>query len=138
MTEILASLPSATTAVSSAPKATDTLGKDAFLKLLVAQLKYQNPLEPTDSSAFMAQTAQFTTVEKLEQLTSQNAELLSTNRMLSATSLVGRDVVTTAPDGTDSVGTVTGVRVTADGPVLKLGDLEVPLAAVREVRSTAG
>src|SRR5688500_15735757 len=35
-----------------------TIGKDTFLKLLVAQLKYQNPMEPVDSSQFMAQTAQ--------------------------------------------------------------------------------
>ena len=58
------------------------MGKDTFLKLLVAQLKYQNPLEPTDSAAFMAQTAQFTVVEKLDALTKNNAELLSTNRAL--------------------------------------------------------
>jgi len=43
-----------------------TIGKDMFLKLLVAQLKYQNPMEPVDSSQFMAQTAQFTMAEKLQ------------------------------------------------------------------------
>lgn len=138
MPEILGTLPSATAALASPAKAPDSLGKDAFLKLLVAQLKYQNPLDPTDGAQFMAQTAQFTTVEKLDELTRQNAELLSVNRMLGATSLVGRDVVTSAEDGSDSVGTVTGVRVTADGPLLKVGDREIPLAAVKEVRSAAG
>jgi len=47
-------------------KSKDLGDKDTFLKLLVAQLKYQNPMEPVDSSQFMAQTAQFTMVEKLE------------------------------------------------------------------------
>ena len=94
----------------------DQMGKDTFLKLLVAQLKYQNPLEPTDSAAFMAQTAQFTVVEKLDALTKTNAELLSTNRALSASSLIGQSVVAAGPDGSDHVATVSGVRFDTAGP----------------------
>ena len=116
----------------TAPK--DQMGKDTFLKLLVAQLKYQNPLEPTDSAAFMAQTAQFTVVEKLDALTKTNAELLSTNRALSASSLIGQSVVHPGPDGTDVVAKVTGVRFDLTGPVLLTGDTEVSLAGVKEVR----
>ena len=44
----------------------DQMGKDMFLKLLVAQMKYQDPANPASSSEFMAQTATFTQVEKLE------------------------------------------------------------------------
>ncbi len=116
------------------PAPTNNLGKDAFLKLLVAQLKYQNPLSPTDGTEFMAQTAQFTVVEKLEELSKQNAELLSANRSLGASALIGRSVVSTGLDGSDVVGTVTGVRLGPGGPVLKTGDTEVPLAGVKEVR----
>ena len=112
----------------------DQMGKDTFLKLLVAQLKYQNPLEPTDSAAFMAQTAQFTMVEKLDALAKNNAELLSTNRALSASSLIGQSVVSAGPTGEDVVATVTGVRLDATGPVLLTGDTEVSLAGVKEVR----
>ena len=118
----------------SASTPADQMGKDTFLKLLVAQLKYQNPLEPTDSAAFMAQTAQFTVVEKLDALTKNNAELLSTNRALSASSLIGQSVVYPGPDGDDVVAEVTGVRFDATGPVLLTGDTEVSLAAVKEVR----
>ena len=123
-------------AVSTGTAATakDQMGKDTFLKLLVAQLKYQNPLEPTDSAAFMAQTAQFSVVEKLDALTKTNAELLSTNRALSASSLIGQSVVYPGADGTDVVATVTGVRFDATGPVLLTGDTEVSLAGVKEVR----
>ena len=77
----------------------EQMGKDTFLKLLVAQLKYQNPLEPADSAEFMAQTAQFTVVEKLDALTKTNAELLSTNRALSASSLIGQAVVRPGAQG---------------------------------------
>jgi flagellar basal-body rod modification protein FlgD len=120
--------------VSPAQTPADQMGKDTFLKLLVAQLKYQNPLEPTDSAAFMAQTAQFTVVEKLDALAKNNAELLSTNRALSASSLIGQSVVHPGPDGVDVVATVTGVRFDATGPVLLTGDTEVSLAGVKEVR----
>ena len=112
----------------------EQMGKDTFLKLLVAQLKYQNPLEPTDSAQFMAQTAQFTVVEKLDALTKTNAELLSTNRALGASSLLGQSVVSTGPTGEDVVAKVTGVRFDVAGPVLLTGDTDVSLAAVKEVR----
>ena len=115
-------------------KSKNEMDRDLFLKLLVAQLKYQNPLEPTDSAQFMAQTAQFTVVEKLDALTKTNAELLSTNRALGASSLLGQSVVSAGPTGADVVATVTGVRFDAAGPVLITGDTEVSLAAVKEVR----
>ena len=119
---------------STASSPTDQMGKDTFLKLLVAQLKYQNPLEPTDSAQFMAQTAQFTVVEKLDALTKTNAELLSSNRALGASSLLGQSVVSAGPTGEDVVAKVTGVRFDVAGPVLLTGDTEVSLAAVKEVR----
>lgn len=114
--------------------ANDQMGKDTFLKLLVAQLKYQNPMSPADGTEFVAQTAQFSIVEKLDELAKQNAELLSANRALGASTLIGREVVTTGLDGADVTAVVTGVRLTAGGPVLLTGDTEVPLVAVKEVR----
>ena len=77
----------------------DQLGKDAFLKLLVAQLRYQDPLAPSDPGDFMAQTAQFTTVEKLDLLTQQGE---TTNRALglsAASGLIGRNVSWIGDDG---------------------------------------
>ena len=86
----------------------------------------------------MAQTAQFTVVEKLDELAKQNAELLSSNRALGASGLIGKEVVHTALDGSDVVATVTGVRFDAGGPVLVTGDTEVALTAVKEVRPARG
>ena len=79
-----------TTDSSTAP--TNTLGKDAFLKLLVAQLKYQDPTKPTDASEFMAQTAQFTQVEKLEEIAQQNQNNIRTQGLTTASALIGRTV----------------------------------------------
>ena len=71
---------SATTAKSP----TDAMGSDTFLKLLVAQLKYQDPSKPADATAMMGQTAQFQMVEKLQQLADQNTQLLSEQQATSA------------------------------------------------------
>ena len=50
---------------NSAEPKDNELGRDAFLELMVAQLNNQNPLEPTDNQAFVAQLAQFSTVEEI-------------------------------------------------------------------------
>src|SRR3954451_16230303 len=119
----------------TAPKtgATQDMGKDTFLKLLVAQMKYQNPMSPTDGTQFLAQTAQFSMVEKLEELAKQSTELLSAQQSATATGMLGQNVVATGNDGKDITGIVTGMRITADGPVLKIGNAEVAYSAVKEV-----
>jgi flagellar basal-body rod modification protein FlgD len=127
-----------TTATPAAPaKPGKELGKDAFLKLLVAQLKYQDPSKPADSTTFLAQTAQFTQVEKLELLAKNQENMLSAQLMLGASNLVGRTVTFTALDGKEAVGVVTSATVSGSSPTLKVGDMDVPLSSVREVRNTA-
>ena len=108
-------------------------GKDMFLKLLVAQLKYQNPMEPVDSSQFMAQTAQFTMVEKLEAMAAQTDALVAGEQAQRAAGLLGRQITYADAQGAPQTGVVTGTRLGSDGPVLLLGQSEVPLGNVREV-----
>ncbi|MBE6073330.1 MAG: flagellar biosynthesis protein FlgD [Selenomonas ruminantium] len=50
---------------NSANKANDALGKDAFLQLLVTQMKYQDPLDPQDNGEYLAQLAQFSALEQM-------------------------------------------------------------------------
>jgi flagellar basal-body rod modification protein FlgD len=89
----------------------DQLGKDVFLKLLVAQMRYQDPSKPVDSSQMMAQTATFSQVEKLEQLATQNAALLVLQEASTAGALVGRTVTYTGTDGGEVTGRVSAVRL---------------------------
>ena len=110
-----------------------TSSKDMFLKLLVAQLKYQNPMEPVDSSQFMAQTAQFTMVEKLEAMAAQTDALVAGEQAQRAAGLLGRQVTYADAQGALQTGVVTGTRLGSDGPVLLLGETELPLNQVREV-----
>ncbi|NQD94923.1 flagellar hook assembly protein FlgD [Pseudomonas sp. CrR25] len=72
------------------------LGKNEFLNLLVAQLNNQNPLEPQGNGEFIAQLAQFSTVEGVEKLNTSMESLLSgyqSSQALQASSLVGRKVI---------------------------------------------
>lgn len=72
------------------------LGKDSFLKLMVAQLENQNPLKPTDNQAFVAQLAQFSTVEGIGQLNTTTEGLsnrFNSASALQASSLVGQNVI---------------------------------------------
>src|SRR3954465_1060765 len=133
ITDVMGTQPTAATA---ATKENGTLDKDAFLKLLVAQLKYQDPSNPVDSSQFMSQTAQFTSVEKLTTLADSQTAMLSSQNLLSASSLVGKTVSYPGPDGTDVSGVVTSAQLSTDGPVLRLGDANVPLTSVKEVSNT--
>ena len=110
-----------------------TIGKDTFLKLLVAQLKYQNPMEPVDSSQFMAQTAQFTMVEKLQAMAAQTDALVAGEASQRAAGLLGRQVSYVDAEGAAQTGVVTGTRFGSDGPVLLLGTTELSLNDVREV-----
>ncbi len=83
-------------ATSSATAATtstnNSLGKDAFLGILVSQLKYQNPLEPLKPDEFLTQLSQLTQVEQLTNLTSSLNELKTSGNMTQWISTIGKKV----------------------------------------------
>lgn len=76
--------------------ASETLGKDGFLQLLVTQLRHQDPFSPMNSTEFVAQLAQFSSLEQMQNLNAkfdnQSALIQSLNNSMAA-SLVGREVV---------------------------------------------
>jgi flagellar basal-body rod modification protein FlgD len=110
------------------------LGSDAFLKLLVAQLKYQDPMAPSDGAAMLQQTAQFTQVETMKQLATMQQQLMGLQQTAMASDLIGREVTATTSDGRDVAGVVDGVRFTDAGPLLLIGDDAVPFDQAREIR----
>lgn len=89
----------------------DQMGKDTFLKLLVAQMRYQDPSNPVDSTQMIAQTATFTQVEKLEQLATMSATSLILQEQATAGALVGRQVTYTDTNGAKVSGLVSSVRL---------------------------
>ncbi|MCH5260683.1 MAG: flagellar hook capping protein [Lachnospiraceae bacterium] len=89
----------------------DSLGKDAFLQLLVAQMKYQDPLEPTSNTEYISQ---FATFSELEQMQNMSATL----ELSRATSLVGQTVLLKV---TNSSGFETTVQGNVDYVVYENG-----------------
>jgi flagellar basal-body rod modification protein FlgD len=107
--------------------------KDTFMKLLVAQLKFQDPTKPADSTAFLAQTAQFTQVEKLEDM----IDMLQSQRMIGASSLVGKTVTYQDSLGALQTGVITSAKLNGDSePTLKVGNTDVQLSKVTEISTT--
>jgi len=90
------------------------LDYNAFLKLLVAQMKNQDPLEPMKSSDYVAQLATFSQVEKSVQMNDRINDLLSISRMQQAEGIIG--LVATSADGTNE-GVVMSAKV-VDGKVV--------------------
>jgi len=72
--------------------ATDELGKDEFLKLLITQLTHQDPTEPMDHREFIAQMAQFSTLEQMTNLSSEFERLGGLLQSGQAVSLLGKTV----------------------------------------------
>ena len=115
-----------------------SLDENAFLKLLVAQMKYQDPSKPMDTNQMMAQTATLTQVEKLGALVTAQQSLVSSQHIQTASAMVGRTVAYTTSDGITATGVVTSATLSGSEPTLKVGNKDVPLSSVTEVRQSAG
>lgn len=77
----------------------DTLGKEEFLKLLVTQLQYQDPLDPMDNTEFVAQLANFSSLEQMQNLNdnfSDQSLLIQSLNNTMAVSYIGREAVINA------------------------------------------
>ena len=89
-----------------------TLDYDSFLKLLVAEMSNQDPLNPTDSTQYISQFASFSSVEQAIQTNKKLDSLMTVSALTQANSLIGRTA--TSADGT-VFGTVEAVRVVDGG-----------------------
>ncbi len=107
--------------------------KQMFLELMVAQLRYQDPLNPTDSGEFLAQSAQFTALEKMQDVADRTGALLGAQMAFGASALVGRNVTWLDADGESFSGTIDGVTFGSEGPVFDIDGTDVPLAFITSV-----
>lgn len=149
----MASAISGVTTTSSASGTTITdasknsLGQDAFLKLLVAQLSNQDPLQPTDDTQFISQLAQFSSLEQMQNVskgvdtlnsTTQSGQTQST--FLQGVSLVGKTIEVPNPayDGKTVMdqtikGKVDSVDFRGSEPILRIGDKSFYMSSVLSV-----
>ena len=103
----------ATASATTSVDRPDQMGSDAFLKLLVAEMKYQDPSKPMDSAEMMSQTATLTQTQALQTIADQNKQTLALQRSLSAGALVGHRVSYTATDGTTQSGVISAVQISS-------------------------
>lgn len=112
--------------------------KDTFLKLLVAQLKNQDPMSPVEDKEFIAQLAQFTSVEKLENIDKTLTSNTTSVSAQSAMGVVGKTVTVLDPDSksaTPVTGKVTATQLLGsdDGPMVTIGSKQYPASWITNV-----
>ena len=122
--------------VDNAMNALGGMDSQGFLKLLVAQLQYQSPLDPKDPGDLMTQTATLAQLDATQQLLAVQQRDLGLQQAVMAAGLIGREVEATGLSGQPVQGVVDGVRYTLEGPVLQVGTSEVLLQSVTEVRGS--
>ncbi len=93
---------SAASIADSVKKNGSTMDKEAFLNLLVAQMKYQDPLEPTSNTEFVSQYAQFSALEQMQNMS-------ATLELSRASTLVGQTVSVNTTDSTGKTTTIQGM-----------------------------
>jgi flagellar basal-body rod modification protein FlgD len=99
------------------------LGKDDFLKLLVAQLKNQDPMAPSTDQAWIGQMAQFSQLEQASNTAKDTSRIADSLGHAGALGLIGRTVTFTGSDGNPASGVVSQVDMGKDGKAtLTVGD----------------
>ena len=95
------------------------MNQEDFLKILLTQLTYQDPMKPMDNQEFMAQMAQFTSLEQTQQLNDKISTLISNQAALQSVGLIGRTVDITSNGGV-LTGTVVSLSLSGDSPLITL------------------
>jgi flagellar basal-body rod modification protein FlgD len=118
------------------------LGKDEFLKLLITQLKHQDPISPVDDKEFIAQLAQFSSLEQMQNLNTNMSEMMLAQQKLTslgqAMQMIGKEVELFTQEGESLFGRVTGVQFRNGWPEIivggKLYDFTEVVAIKEEVK----
>lgn len=113
-----------------------TLGQEDFLKLLTTQLVTQDPLNPQKDTDFIAQMAQFSSLEQSKTMQQDISSLRAQNRILQADALLGQTVELEIAENEISSGVVSAVRIDDGVPKITVGGRTYDLEQVRMVMPT--
>lgn len=107
---------------------------DMFLKLMLEQLKYQDPMDPVDNKEFLAQQAQFTQVSETQEL---NASIAKNNNIMQTLALVGKEVTMVDPDNSQNLitGVVSEASFDSSGSAVTVDGTSYPLSSIQSVRN---
>jgi flagellar basal-body rod modification protein FlgD len=124
-----------TSAASRLP--TQTLTQDDFLKLIVAQMSSQDPMKPVDDTQFVAQMAQFSTLQATTSMQQNIAQMSSQQSFLQANGLIGRNVSLLDSQGALINGTVGSVLMTSGTPQIVVNGQPYNLSTLLSVSEPA-
>jgi flagellar basal-body rod modification protein FlgD len=122
-----------TSAATTPTNPTSSLGESDFLQLLVAQLQYQDPMNPTDDQSFIQEQAQFSTVEGITNMESTLTGMGTAQQMSAAVNLIGADVQYTASDGSTQSGIVSSASNTSGAVTVQVGSDSVDPSKITQV-----
>jgi flagellar basal-body rod modification protein FlgD len=92
------------------------MGKDDFLKLLVAQMKNQDPMNPSSNEDLVMQLAQFSSIEQTQNMNESLGKFIDTDSMSTAGSLIGQEIEAGDPESGDIIkGVVSQVNISPQG-----------------------
>lgn len=126
--------PSATAAPATGQ---NSLDQDAFLQLLIASLKYQDPSEPMSTGELMQQTTQLSMMQAMTEMQALAKDQFNLQVTSSAIALVGKQVSYVGADGQSATGLAESVRLVGGSPVLSVNGTEVPVSALIGVGAAA-
>lgn len=116
------------------------LSQTAFLQLMVAQMQYQDPLQPQSNSQFLAQLAQFSTLQQMTSLNTTDSQVLKTLNSIQGMDalslghqLLGTRVQVSDSSGTPVTGTVASIKVVNGEPQVVINGQGYPLSSVVQV-----
>ena len=111
----------------------DQLGKDDFMKLMMAQLRHQDPMKPMDDQAFIAQVAQFNSLDQMTKLNETITAMFGAQQLAEASGMIGKFAVALGPDGENVSGVIKSVSVEKGVSKLHIGNAKIDLNKVTAV-----
>lgn len=110
-----------------------SLGKDDFFKLLAVQFQVQDPMKPMEDTAFIAQMAQFSSLEQSNVMTAELTQMRSEQKLVTANSYLGHQVMVSDGEGGSVSGRVSAIEILKGAPRLAIGEFTYPLSSVLRV-----
>jgi flagellar basal-body rod modification protein FlgD len=118
---------------SSSSDPLNNIDTDEFLKLMIAELQNQDPLNPADNTQLLTQMSQIRQVAASDKLSSTLDTVLLGQNLTNGTSLIGKTVKALGADGKDISGKVSKVTVANNDVQVYIGDQSVKLTNIREI-----
>lgn len=135
---------------SAAQTVSRELGKNEFMKILAAELQNQDPTNPMDNKDFIAQLAQFSSLEQMNQMAESftgldkklgyylqmQSDISGSLLIMQSAALIGKNAVAII-DGTEIEGEITAIRMDKDLPLVVIGENLVPVSSIIDIRQNS-